>query len=100
MLFFGCQCRQVGPRKPYGVSTAFFGLLPPIRWNPRIYRVRQVAKVDTGDELLGRKIAEQSPERFAFSFGIKIPERIDDRGSREVNDASFRSEPAELRVAR
>ena len=62
--------------------------------------VRDVAEVDARDELLGGHVGEQLPERLALALRPQVPDRVDDRGRREVDDALLRAEPAELRCRR
>ena len=60
--------------------------------------VLDVAEVDARDELLRRHVDEQLPERLALELRVQIPDRIDDRRGREMDDAFLRTEPAQLRV--
>ena len=52
----------------------------------------------TPDERLGRHVDEQLPERLAFDLGVQVPDGIDDRRRREMDDALFGPHPAELAV--
>src|SRR5262249_9769212 len=42
-------------------------------------RVVDVAKVDAGNDLLGRQVGEQLPERLALELRVEVPDGIDDR---------------------
>ena len=61
-------------------------------------RVRDVAKVDAADELLGPHVRKQLPERLALAAGVKVPDRVDDSGRGQVDHALLGAEPAKLRV--
>ena len=62
-------------------------------------RVGDVLEVDAGDDLLGRHIGQQLPQRLALDLGVEIPDGVDQGGRGQVDNALFRAEPAELRVA-
>jgi hypothetical protein len=60
--------------------------------------VVDVPEVDTGDELLGRHIREQLPQRLALELGVEIPHRVDQRRRGEVDNALLGAEPPQLAV--
>ena len=60
--------------------------------------VRDVAEVDAADELLRCEIHEQLPEGLPLPLGPEIPDGVDHRGGREMDDALLGAEPAELGV--
>ncbi len=60
--------------------------------------VLDVAEVDACDDLLRRQVDEELPEGLLFQLRVEIPDGVDDRRSREVDDALLRAEPAQLRV--
>ena len=62
-------------------------------------RVADVPEIDAVDDLLGRQIGQQLPHRLALDLRPEVPDGIDDRRQRKVNDALFRSQPAQLRFA-
>ena len=64
----------------------------------RRQRVVDVAEVDAGDELLRRQVGEELPERLSLELRVQVPDGVDDRGRREVDDALLRPEPAQLAV--
>ena len=59
-------------------------------------RIAQIAEIDEADELLRRHLGDQAPDRLAFELGPEIPERIDHRGRRQMDDALLRPDPAQL----
>ena len=48
------------------------------------------------DELLGRHVGQQLPERLAFRLRPQVPDRVDDGGRRQVDHAFLRADPAQL----
>src|SRR6266545_2050179 len=65
----------------------------------RCQRVGDVAEIDAGNLLFRRHVREQQPERLAGRFGIQIPDSVDHGGGRQVDDALFRANPAQLAIA-
>ena len=63
-------------------------------------RVGDVAEVDARDDLARRHVGEQLPQRLASRLRVQVPDGVDDRGQREVDDALLGPEPAQLRVGR
>ena len=51
------------------------------------------------DELLRRHVGQQLPERLALGLRPQIPDRVDDGGGGQVDDALLRADPAQLAVA-
>ena len=60
-------------------------------------RIGEVAEIDTRDDLLGRHVGDEFPDRLAIDLGPQVPHRIDDGGGREVNRAFLGPDPAQLR---
>ena len=60
--------------------------------------VRDVLKIETIDELLGRHIGEQTPQRLARVSGEHIPDGVDDSAAGHVNDTLLRAQPLQLAV--
>ena len=60
--------------------------------------VLDVAEVDARDDLLGRHVGEQLPDRLALELRVEVPDGVDDRRGREMDHALLRPEPAELAV--
>ncbi len=50
------------------------------------------------DELLGRQVDEELPERLALELRPEVPDRVDNGCGREMDHALLRAEPAELAV--
>ena len=61
--------------------------------------VGQIAEVDRRDELFGRHVGEKLPQRLSFHLSPKVPQRVDDGGRGEVDDAFLGADPAELAIA-
>ena len=61
--------------------------------------VRQVAKVDARDDLLGTEVDEQLPERLALALCVQVPDRVDHRGGSQVDRALLGPDPTKLAVA-
>ena len=56
-------------------------------------------EVDDAGDALGFHFGEELPEGFLFGAGVEVPYGVDKRGGGEVDNAFFRAEPAELRIA-
>jgi len=61
--------------------------------------VVDVVEVDDAGDALGFHLGEELPEGFLFGASVEVPYGVDEGGGGEVDDAFFRAEPAELRVA-
>ena len=48
------------------------------------------------DELLGRHVGEQLPQRLALDLGPQVPDGVDHRAGRQVDDALLGPDPAQL----
>src|SRR5947207_9312284 len=57
-----------------------------------------MAERNARDNLFGSHIDEQFPQRLAFGFGVEVPDGINERRSRQVNDALLRPQPTHLTV--
>ena len=66
----------------------------------RRQRVGDVAEVDARHDLPRRHVGQQLPHRLALDLGVEIPDRVDDRRQREVDDALLGPEPSQLRIGR
>jgi hypothetical protein len=55
-----------------------------------------VAEVDERDELFRVELGEVQPQGLAGTAGPQVPQRVDDRARRHVDDPLLRTEPAEL----
>ena len=82
------------------LAGALGGLVPPEDGQRFIRRERvfDVTKVDALDEPFGRHIDQELPQRLLLELRVQIPDRVHDRGRRQVHDALLRAEPANLRV--
>ena len=58
-----------------------------------------MTEVDRAHDLFRAEIGQVPPQRFARAHRQEIPDRVDDGGQREVDDALFGAEPAELALA-
>ena len=73
------------------------------QYRGRIFRrqsIGEVAERNARDNLFGRHIDEEFPQRLAFGFGVEVPDGINQRCSRQVNDALLGSQPTHLTVRR
>ncbi len=61
-------------------------------------RIVDVAEIDASDQLLGRHVRQQLPERLAFDLGVQVPHGIDQGRGRKVHDALLRTQPSKLAV--
>ena len=59
-----------------------------------------MAERNARDNLFGGHIDEKFPQRLACGFGVEVPDGIDQRRSRQMNDALLGSEPTHLTVRR
>ena len=60
--------------------------------------IRHVAEVQRADELLGREIGHQAPQRLALGLGPQVPHGIDHGAGGQVHRPLVRADPAQLAV--
>src|SRR5207253_11440079 len=73
----------------------------PLQDRGRILRRQSIGDVperNARDDLFGRHVDEEYPQRLAFGFGVKIPDSVDQSRSRQMNDALLGSQPTHLAV--
>ena len=92
----GIASRFELPAKTAAVRTGLFYNVLGLRW---FEGIRDVPKIDQPDQLIRRKLGDQSPNRLVLLLCPKVPKRIYQSREGEMDDAFLRSQPTELTVA-